>query len=291
MPNSYDYYNDSSQWGDYQYITLDQVVNNFLASRDDDDYTGNVPRYRVLYHARRGLREFYYDVLREIQAIELELSQSLMVTLPPDYVNYVRISWVNENNELVPMAMDGRIKIAKEYLQDHEYNLLFDDTGCVLEGSGDPIYNPDAASVLDSSGDNRVSSYYAFCDNGFQPNRNMSDVYTSGKFAIDKNKGVIVFGSEVFGKKIVLEYISDGLYTGCEGRPEAEIRVNKFAESALLDFIYYELIKKRRHVPLYEKKLARKEYYNNRRIAKRRINTLRKSELIQAFKGSSKWIK
>src|SRR5690606_22292987 len=100
---------------------------------------------------------------------------------------------------------------------------------------------------------------------------------------------VIQFGSEVFGKHIVLEYISDGIYTGCEGRPEVDIRIHKFAETAIMDFIYYELIKNRRNVPANEKARARKEFFNSRRIAKRRINTINYSELIQMFKGQSKW--
>jgi peptidoglycan/xylan/chitin deacetylase (PgdA/CDA1 family) len=35
----------------------------------------------------------------------------------------------------------------------------------------------------------------------------------------------------------------------------------------------------------------RKEYFNSRRVAKKRINTIRKEDLIQVMKGASKWIK
>jgi hypothetical protein len=36
---------------------------------------------------------------------------------------------------------------------------------------------------------------------------------------------------------------------------------------------------------------ARKEYFNSRRVAKKRINTIRKEDLVQVMKGASKWIK
>jgi hypothetical protein len=44
-------------------------------------------------------------------------------------------------------------------------------------------------------------------------------------------------------------------------------------------------------VPANEKARAQKEYSNSKRITKRRLNTLTFTDLIQVFKGDSKWIK
>ena len=132
---------------------------------------------------------------------------------------------------------------------------------------------------------------YEFSNQAFKPNKNMANSYGNGSYKIDKNRGVIFFDSTAFGREVVLEYISDGLFTGCEGAPETDIKVHKFAEGAILDFIYYELIKRRKNVPYNEKMRSRKEFYNSKRRTKRRISTIRASELRQAFKGSSKWIK
>lgn len=287
--SSFDYYNDPSQHVDYQYVTLNDLINDYMMSRDADDYTSTVSRYKVLYQAKRGLRELYYDVLREVRAIEMDLSPMLTVILPPDFVNYVRISWVGDDGQLHPMAMDNKMSIAQIYLQDNNYNLLFDNDGCVLQ---DDVL-PAGASAVDDSESSTSSNYscYNVCYDGFLPNKDNSLVFTNGKFRLDSSAGLIQFGSDAKGKSIVLEYISDGLFTGCEGQPEAQIRIHKFAESALLDFIFYQLIKNRRNVPANEKHRARKEYYNSRRIAKRRINALRFSDIKQVFKGDSKWIK
>ncbi len=288
ITNSADYYDDNSRHGEYQYVTLENVINNFLASRDSDSYVSNASRHRVLHQARRGMRELYYDVVREIRAIELELSPRLNIELPPDYVNYVRISWVGQDGLLRSMAVDNKMSIAQEYLQDHEYYILFDGEGCPLEGSKG-LNEPDITSGLDINKELEHTSYN-FCSK-FQPNKNASRIYNNGRYRIDKHKGVIQFGSDSVDKFIVLEYISDGLYTGCEGRPEPEIRIHKFAETPLIDWIYWKLIEQRRNVPMNEKTRARREYYNSKRIAKRRINTIRADELLQVFKGSSKWTK
>ena len=89
----------------------------------------------------------------------------------------------------------------------------------------------------------------------------------------------------------MIEYISDGLYVENEVRPDQGIRIHKFAEAALLDFIHYELIKRRSSVPYNEKIRSRKEYYNSRRLTKRRLNSINATDLLQVFKGDSKWIK
>ncbi|NRA77274.1 MAG: hypothetical protein HRU18_03615 [Pseudoalteromonas sp.] len=287
---SADYYADSSQHGDYQYITLNDIINNFIANRDSDDYTSTVPRYKVLYQARRAFRELYYDAVREIRAVEIELGPTLTMVVPPDFINFVRISWVDEEGQLHPMAMDTRQSIAQRYLQDNDYELLFDNNGCVLQDNGLPYSALNNAEDIPS--DYRDSmNCYSFCDSGFTPNVNYSNVYSNGKFNYNRSRGLIEFGSNVKGKTIVLEYISDGMFTGCEGLPESDLRIHKFAETAVLDYMYYELIKQRRNVPAVEKQRARKEFYNSKRKTKRRINTIRYSELMQAFKSSSVWIK
>lgn len=279
---SIDYYQGNPEdFGNYQYVKLEEVINNYIISRTTDDYTTSIPRFQIIHQAKRGMRELYYDVVREIRAIELELSPSLTVIVPPDFVNYVRISWVDENGHLHPMAVDNSMNIATAYLQDNNYELLFDSNGCVLQGSG-VRENPSQSGRIDDFSCHQFE---------FRPNLDTSTIFNEGKFRLDRAAGVIEFGASAMGKNIVLEYISDGLFTGCEGRPEKEIRIHKFAEEALMNYIYWGLIKQMRNVPANEKQRAKKEFYNMRRIAKRRINTLRVEDIIQTFKGDSKWIK
>ena len=288
MATSEQYYNSPEDFGNYQHITLQEIVNNYMMSRDGDDYTAMVPRFKVLYQARRGFREFYSDVVKEVRAIELELSPSLMVTLPPDFVNYVRISWVDDRGQLHPMAQDNRKSIAQEYLQDDNFAYLFDDEGAVLQGE---TQLPMDEIQFDEEDEAAIDKDRFEFGNNFEPNKDLSRVFNNGRYRINKSAGVIEFGSDAKGRMIVLEYISDGLFTGSEGLPEDKLRIHKFAESGIIDFIHYQLIKNRRNVPQSEKMRARKEFYNSRRLAMQRINTIRKDELLQVFKGSSVWIK
>lgn len=290
MPDIDYYEGDESQWGNYQYITLETIVNNFIMSQVDGSPVLNIPRYKVLYQARRAFRELYFDVAQEILAIELDVNPQLTVTLPPDFVNYVRVSWVGEDGTLFPMAENRKMNTAEEYLQDNNYNLLFNQDGCVLKGDGN--WQEENVSDLVLSQEAETNEQYSrYTLSNFAPNKNHANQYPNGQFKLSKRKGTIRFGSEVQSQKIVIEYFSDGLWTGCEGLPEANLRIHKFCEKAVIDFIYFELIAQNLAVPLYEKQRARKEYGNSRRVAKRRMNTLRYDNLLQIFKGSNKWIK
>ena len=84
-------------YGGYAYISIDDIVNNFLVG-----YVGagkliqNAKRTDVMFHAKRGLQEFSYDVLRSIKSQELTIPPSLSVIIPQDYVNYVQMSWFDD---------------------------------------------------------------------------------------------------------------------------------------------------------------------------------------------------
>lgn len=277
-----EYYDDSSKHGEYQYTLLSDLITDFMMSRDPDDYTSNVPRYKVLYQAKRAMRELYFDVANNIKAIELDLSPTLNVVLPPDFVSYVRISWLDSNGHLHPMAVDNVISTADEYLQDNEYEILFDNEGYVLEGD-----KSKSLSELDRS----ELGTYNITQLDYKPNKDNSRVFPNGKFKIDTSEGLIKFNSTAEYKSIVLEYISDGLYERPNVDSDTTLKIHKFAETAVLDYIYYNLIKNRRSTPANEKMRARKEYYNSKRQAKRRITPLTKENLLQIFKSDSKFIK
>lgn len=282
MMTDLQYYDDEQNWGSHQFVTVEEVINNYLANRDSDDFTSTTPRHKILYQAYRGVRELYFDSMSTVRAYSIDIGPTLSVVLPPDYVNYVRISLVDSQGRMQPISIDRRMAIAESYLQDNAFDILFDSEGYVLTDNG-------GTSTNNSSEDTRTCTAYSI-GSAFSPNKDNSQSFPNGRFNIDKNRGIIQFSSDVSAKTVVIEYISDGLYVDGNTRTEASIKVHKFSESALIDFIYYELIKQRRNVPANEKMRARKEYYNSRRLAQRRLNKFTKEEFLQMVKGSTKWI-
>lgn len=279
------YYADESQWGDYQYTYLSEVVNDFMANEvTPDSYVANVPRWRVANFARKAFQEIYFDVANEVISVEFDLNPQLTIALPHDFIQYVMISWVDERGKLHPMAIDNSNNLAQAYLQDNDYNFLYDDNGDILQGShiqNTPANNQTTGGI--ESPDLILAQRY-----GSKPyNTDRSKIFKNGSYKIDKERGVIQFSSEVDGRTIVLDYISDGLYQ----RTDDQIKIHKFAAEAANNYIYWRLVRRKRNVPNNEGETARRDWFNQFRIAKRRIKPIRYEEIKQVLKGNSKWIK
>jgi hypothetical protein len=68
----------NENYGSYSYITLNDVINNFLiAYVGQDKLIPSVNRTDVIFHAKRGLQEFSYDTLKSIKSQELTVPPSL----------------------------------------------------------------------------------------------------------------------------------------------------------------------------------------------------------------------
>lgn len=277
-------YFDSGDHGGSMYVTLEQIVNDYMAGRDPDDYDANTPRHVILGRAKRAVRELHMDVMREIRGEELQIGENLQATLPYDYLDYVRISWVDEYGNVFPISENKSLSIANQYLQDSDYNFLYDVDGFRLEGT------PTTQLYQENNG-NGIKEYN-IAGTAFAPNLDRSEQFEDGSYRIDKGDGVIRFDSNIYTKNILLEYVSDGLYVDVDkGFNEAGIRVHKHAEMAMHSYIHYYNIRKRRNVPRYAIAAARKEWFNDKRRAKRRMQQFTAQELYQQIKASDVWVK
>lgn len=287
------YYEDPNEnWGGYQYATLKDIVNRFMVTYTGDDriLPGTTKRYQVLYHAKRALQELNYDVLKEVKAMELELGDSLQIILPSDYVNYVRISFVDNNGRFHPILENSDTTIiTAPYLQDNKFKILFDENGYPLEGT----------SLTSINSANAIVTSYEHCDGscgddtcintrtGANYGLNTAKANRNGTFNIDKKLGVIQFSSDLKYKLIVLEYISDGLESG----DESEIEVHKLAEACLINYIAWQMLHTKLNVQEYIVQRFRKEYFAQLNNTKIRMADLKGEKITQLLKGNRTWLK
>ena len=137
----YQYYENESNvpldtnWGSYQYVSLDDIVNNFMLMYvGNDKLINNAERYNVIFHAKRGIQELNYDALKETKIVELSVCGNATVVLPPDFVNWVRIS-LYKNGTLMPLTENIQTNWSDAYLQDNNCRILFDHDGNILKPS------------------------------------------------------------------------------------------------------------------------------------------------------------
>jgi len=111
-----------------------------------------------------------------------------------------------------------------------------------------------------------------------------SHAQTNGSYFVDNLRGLIHFSSNMSGRTIVLDYISDSLGT------DGEMQVHKFAEEAMYKSIAYAILSTtiagQQLVPRFKK-----EKFAAIRQAKLRLSNIKLEEITQILRGKSKWIK
>tara|TARA_R110001583_G_scaffold53570_1_gene165066 strand:- start:5383 stop:6921 length:1539 start_codon:yes stop_codon:yes gene_type:complete len=107
----------------------------------------------------------------------------------------------------------------------------------------------------------------------------------NGSFYIDNRIGNIHFSSNISGKTVILDYISDSLGT------DGEMQVHKFAEEAIYKWIAYAILSTRANTPEYLVQRFKKERFAETRKAKLRLSSIKIEELTQILRGKSKQIK
>jgi hypothetical protein len=297
--SQYDYYNDEANFGSYQYVSIFDIVNNFmLMYAGNHSLVNNEERYKVIFHAKRAVQELNYDAFKEIKVLELNVCDKLRFILPSDYVNWVRIS-LYKDGWLRPMSENIQTLSSKAYLQDHNCEILFDQDGNILEpqfstidldrikGSKKSIYLNPGSQFNGQAGYEFNGSWYFDYNVGARFGLNTETANANPTFNIDKKTGVINFSSEMSGELCILEYISDGMENG----DDTLITVNKLFEKYVYAYIQYEILSSKLGVQEYIITRARKEKSALLRNAKIRLSNIHPGRLLMNMRGMDKFMK
>jgi len=284
----------TENYGDYRYVSLGDIINNFLITYvGQDKLIPRVKRSDVIFHAKRGLQEFSYDTLKSIRSQELTIPPSLSVPMPQDYVNYVRLSWIDEGG-IRRIIYPTRITSnpTELPLQDHTGIPTQDWFENNLEAQ--QSLTEDRYKTQDWNY-NDIWQQYPWGDYwGYYPTLNWygrmyglnpEEAQANGRFTINERLGKISFSSDLAGLLIVFEYISDGLAAN------GDTKVPKMAEDAMYKHILYSLLATMRNVPEYVVKRYQRDRSAALRNAKIRLSNIKSDEFVQVMRGKSKWIK
>ena len=303
--NDYAYYANSgtaptdTNWGSYQYVSLADIVNNFmLMYQGNHELINNIERYQILFHAKRGVQELNYDAMKEVKILQLDITQQLRFVLPQDYVNWVRISQFR-NGGLHPLSENIQTNWSSAYLQDNNSNILFDQNGNVLRpqdseldssrilGGNKSIYLNQGSAYNGSEGYCCDGNWYFDYAIGSRFGLNTETANSNPTFTIDKQSGVINFSNISGAASVVLEYVSDGMKNGVD----TEVQVNKLFEEYIYAYIKYSILNGRLGVQEYVVNRARKDKSSLLRNAKIRLSNIHPGRLLMNLRGQNKIIK
>jgi len=284
-------------WGSYSYITLNDIINNFMVGYvGDGKLIGTAKKSDILFFAKRGLQEFSYDTLKSIKSQELSIPLSLSVPIPQDYVNYVGMSWVDKagiKHIIYPTTLTSNPYSIP--LQDSDGIPTQSNFGNNIKGTSqvDQRWADNNLKNLNNELDN--SSFWANIygggfGNGFgtvggQYGIQPEVAQINGWFTINERDNKFSFSSDLSERLIILEYISDGLAA------DGETRVPKMAEEAMYAYLSHAIISTRANQPEYVVNRLSREKTAKLRNAKIRLSNIKLDEFTQIMRGKSKWIK
>ena len=288
-----------NNYGSYEYIKLSDAIDNFMVGYvGDGKLIQSAKKSDVLFFAKRSLQEFSYDTLKSVHSQELTIPPSLSVVLPQDYVNYVRVSFIDQLGvkRIIYPANNLTINPYENPIQDAQGVPTQDNFGENLEGTSiteerwakanDNLLNGQLLNNIDEAID--FQNAYGFEGSwnwGRQYGLDPQLAQTNGWFTLNEREGKMSFSSNLANRLIVLEYISDGL------AHDVDTKVPKLAEDALYASILHSIVSTRSGQQEYLVQRLQKDRRAKLRNAKIRLSNIKLDEIVQVMRGKSKWIK
>ena len=266
------------------FVTLRQVVDDFIITMDSDDFISNVNDAAIRNIALRGIREFGFDVSSRVRSLKRTVASNNTVTLPDDYVDLVKLGVVGEDGVVHILSQNKNIN----YSQKMESPAVTTDSsdGPLNIGAniiGDREDDKSATSGTDST-DNDFD-YYVFQNYLYQGGLGrlygVGGGHLRGEYRVNLDQNRIEIDTESSVSEVVLEDVAD------EARSTNPV-IHVYAEEALRCFMYYKLCERKSTVPANEKMRARSEYYNERRKAKARLGNFTKDEALKTIRKNFK---
>jgi len=268
------------------YVTLRQVIDDFVITMDVDDHISNVNDAMLRNVALRGIREFGFDVSARVKSLKDTIGSNNTLTLPSDYVDIVKVGIVGGDGVVYVLNQNKNIN----------YSRKVSDTQTTIDDKGGPMYlsqnevenreddktSTDGAAVL--SGDDPFESYvfrnYIY-ENTLGGLYGIGGGHGMGEYRInlDQNRLELDTSSDI--SEVVIEYIAD------EARSSNPL-IHVYAEEALRAYMYYKMCERKSTVPANEKMRARSEYYNERRKAKARLGNFTREEALRTIRKNFK---
>jgi len=211
--SSYYNSNNSSNYGNYQFVTLENIINAFMyVYVGEGKIISKANRTDVQFHAMRAIQELSYDVLRSFKSQEIEVPNTLSMILPQDYVNYIKICRIGSDGLERPLYPARITSDPFAISQDTDGNYQFTGDNLTEQSPSNTSENFQNVTPVDYQlYDINYSSDIEISTEGRRYGLDPQHAQINGSFFIDQLRGLIKFGSSLAGETITLHYVSDGL--------------------------------------------------------------------------------
>lgn len=239
------YYENKDQWGNSMHITLENVIDNIEATKGNDSLFKHLHRPSASIFGKQGMKRLNLDLIKNNKAIAIQLSPSRTFPYPRYMTNWVRVSVLNKCEKLTVLEINNRPEI-RDYLQDNEWELIYDQNGEVLEAKS---FN---AEVGDCYQYECVSKEDECTDEKFKTS-----------WVKDNKQGsYFEFSEELVDEIIVIEFQTVGL----EKVADCDVKIPHVLELTIENWIRFNLLRGKKNIS----KNAWKDYYDFYKLEKKR---------------------
>ena len=243
------------------YISLDEIIKSLLIQMGEQTEHKYM---QMLDIGIRGIKELTMDSTQEVKLTTLTVNSNLTADLPCDFVGYRRIG----------------INVPGEYGVLETHSLAKSDDMAFVHD--DVVGCPTTISRTLSNTIESVDS--TFWISNYRGGENTGGVYgmggghnTHGAYRICREKNQIEVSSNfTTGSELILEYISDG------STNDGSYEIHVYAEEALRSYIWWKHMQRKRNTSGQDRELARRDWYNEKRLTIARFNTFNKEEALNA---------
>jgi hypothetical protein len=272
-----------------QYITLRQVLDDFIITLDGDDYASNASDVAIRNFALRGIRELGFDVSKRIKSLKLSInSANDTVALPDDFVDLIKIGVVDDDGLLYVFGQNKNLNYSRAYstgntTTDSAAGPLNIDDNIILDRED----SKSATGGVTTDGSEVTNEFDSYIFRNYVYNNSLGRLYgiggghLQGEYRLNLDQQRIEVNTSSGLSEVVIEYIAD------ESRSTNPL-VHVYLEEALRAYMYYKLVERKSTVPANEKARARSEYYNERRKANARMSNFTKEEALKVIRKNFK---
>ena len=123
-------YYGGNDYGNYQFTSLDNIITQFqIAYVGENKIIPKIKRADIQFFAMRALQELSFDTFKSVKSEEIVVPASLQMTLPQDYVNYTKVSWVDTAGIKHIIYPTSKTSNPKKYQKDDNNEYLFNISG------------------------------------------------------------------------------------------------------------------------------------------------------------------
>jgi hypothetical protein len=235
-----------------QWITIDEVVAAYLDRSEQSVHK----QFKAWHLAFDGMKELGLDFFFTVRTQKLQINANLTVTLPSDYLQYIKIGVFNDRSEIIPLWYNEKLT----FFADLQTDRATDTEDPTL---GQLFTNTSFGGLI-------FSNYWNGSE--FGPIYGVpSGAPFVGSFKIDNENGLIVLSEGFQYPYLVVEYLASP-----QPRKGTYFLPFQFKE-ALIAYIGWKDIQympSSRKGNIGDKAQRRKDFYNERRLARARYKPL-----------------